>query len=419
MYVPPEEKKPLSKISRWVLRLILVGVFIFLSFLFVVNTISGTGDMQRSGLQQALSDVTGTKVNITKLTQFNVFPQFAIGFEGIDGVGAGIDTGFSIGEFTYAKSFWDWFLNNETSIQKLDIVSFKANAGVFGPQVLEITKAGIVPAKDKAQPYLSAEGLYGTQKFSARFDLAQTQFGIVPGYEIGKGNDFDVRLGDFHAQGKFFFKKNEVHLKDATLSINDGAPIIGEMKIIPVDKAMTGIINFTAGVTKGQLTLTPQKRLQVWKFDRLHLDQAAAENSVWHTIKSSWHELVPPVSKKPETDTEPTRAQISINVLEGALSGEKLDGEFLLQPEGLVGRWKGDLKDQGKIECALLDKKAVSFKAGGDIKNGTLALNEKTGKITYAPAAHSEKLKITAADGKRLNLEKEQGCAELMNVVTP
>ncbi len=419
MYIPQEEKKPLSTISRWLLRLLLVAVVIFLSFLFVVNTISGTGDMQRSGLQQALSDVTGTKVNITKLTQFNVFPQFAIGFEGIDGVGVSADTGFSIGEFTYAKSFWDWFFNNETSIQKFNVVNFRTNPGVFGPQVLEITKAAIIPAQDKSPPYLSAEGLYGAQKLSARFDLVQTQFGLIPGYEIGKGQAFDIALGDFHVTGKFFFKKNEVKLQDVTMRVNGGEPLTGEIKIVPVDKAMTGMIAFALGETKGTLTWTPKKRLQEWDFERFHLDQATGNDLVWHTMRSSWEELVPPVSEKQEEAIEPTRALVTISTLAGMLQGEKLKGEFLLHKDGVVGRWSGSLKDHGQVDCALLDKEAVSLRIDGNLQGGSLSLDKKTGKISYVSAASPEKITLATDDIKRLKLDEDKACSELMNVVTP
>lgn len=419
MYLPPEEKKPRSRAVRWTFRLIIAGIIIFLAFLFVVNTISGTGDMQRSGLQQALSDVTGTKVSITKLTRFNVFPQFAIGFEGIDGVGASADTGFSVGEFTYAKSFGDWFFNNETSIQTLNIAQLRTNAGVIGPQIFEITKAEIIPAADKEQPYLKAEGLYGAQKFSARFDLTQTQFGMIPNYEIGTGKKFEVQLGDFNVTGKLLYKKKEVKLQDVTLRINDSAPVTGDVNVRAVDRNMTVTVNFTAGESAGQLVWTPKKRLQEWKISRLHFDQIVGNGPLWHDIRTSWEELVPPVSEKHDADAEPARALVTVDKLEGALTGGQLKGEFLLKAEGLMGLWQGSLGDQGSIECGVLDKRAVAFKAGASLKNGTLTLNDKTGKIGYTPAKSFEKISVSSGDIKNLKQDKNPACDDLLNVTSP
>lgn len=419
MYLPPEEKKPRSRAMRWTFRLIITGIIIFLAFLFVVNTISGTGDMQRSGLQQALSDVTGTKVSITKLTRFNVFPQFAIGFEGIDGVGASADTGFSVGEFTYAKSFGDWFFNNETAIQTLSIAQLRTNAGVIGPQIFEITKAEIIPAADKEQPYLKAEGLYGVQKFSARFDLTQTQFGMIPNYEIGTGKKFEVQLGDFNVTGKLLYKKKEVKLQDVTLRINDSAPVTGDVSVRAVDRNMTVTVNFTARESAGQLIWTPKKRLQEWKFSRLHFDQIVGNGPLWHDIRTSWEELVPPVSEKHDAATEPARALVTVDKLEGALTGDQLKGEFLFKAEGILGLWQGNLGDQGRIECGVLDKRAVAFKAEADLKNGTLTLNEKTGKIGFIPAKSFEKISVPAADIKNLKQNKTSACDDLLNVTAP
>ncbi len=419
MYLPPEEKKPRSRMTRWIFRLLVVGILIFLAFLFVVNTISGTGEMQRAGLQQALSDVTGSKVSITKLTRFNVFPQFAIGFEGIDGVGASTATGFSIGEFTYAKSFTDWFLNNETAIQVLSISQFKTNAGVIGPQVLEITKAQIIPATASERPYLKADGLYGAQKFSARFDLTQTQFGMIPNYEIGKGEKFEVQLGDFNITGKLLYNKKEVKLQGVTLRVNNNTPVTGDVKVLAVDKAMTITFNFTAGESAGRLIWTPKKRLQDWEFSNLRIDQASGNAPLWHEVRTSWEELVPPVSEKDDPAIDPARAVVAIDKLEGALTGSKLSGEFLLTPAGLTGLWQGNLDGQEVVACGILDKRKVSYKAGTALHSGTLSVNDKTGKIAYERSKSFEKISVTENDVKNLKQGKNPACVELMNVSAP
>lgn len=182
---------------------------------------------------------------------------------------------------------------------------------------------------------------------------------------------------------------------------------------------MTGIIDFTAGPTQGQLTWTPQARLQEWDFKRLHLDQLVADNTLWHAIRTSWEELVPPVSTKEAPASEPTRALVAIETLEGALTGGKLQGEFLIRDEGLVGHWHGDLGDQGKVECGVLNRRAVSLKSGPAPQGGTLALNEKTGVISYKPATEAGKQALSADDIKRLKLDRASACKDLLDTVTP
>lgn len=86
----------------------------------MLNTLSGNGEAQRNGLQQAFSDGLGMPVTIGALNKFNAIPQFYIDMNDIQA--GSIHEGYYLNaeQFVVAFSLFDIFFNKKT-IQEFQI----------------------------------------------------------------------------------------------------------------------------------------------------------------------------------------------------------------------------------------------------------------------------------------------------------
>ena len=80
---PPKQPTVFSKTIKWVFRFVILGIVLVLFFIGSLHLLQGSGDTQRNGLQQALSELTNTIADIKVLNDFQLFPQLVVDASGI------------------------------------------------------------------------------------------------------------------------------------------------------------------------------------------------------------------------------------------------------------------------------------------------------------------------------------------------
>jgi len=80
---PPKQPTAFSKTIKWVFRFVILGIILVLFFIGSLHLLQGSGDTQRNGLQQALSELTNTTADIKVLNDFQLFPQLVVDASGI------------------------------------------------------------------------------------------------------------------------------------------------------------------------------------------------------------------------------------------------------------------------------------------------------------------------------------------------
>lgn len=421
MYLLPENNNDPSPLTRWILRVLFFGIVLTLVFFFIINIISGTGDVQKRGLEQALSDLTGAKVEIGTLQQFNLFPQFIISLEGISGAPGEKHPGFVADRLSFGKSFWDWLLNRASRVQEIEIKGLKTKPGAVGPDSLEIDSLSISKAEAGTPPKLELDGRYGTESFSATLDLGIADSGYIPTYVFGRGESLVARIGDFHLTGRFFIENGGILIDKFSLQTQGRDTLGGSLKFFPEEGKMKLEADFTSLDGDGSLVWDSKTRRQLWHFSKLRLDSVLADDAVWYRLYGAWKKIFPPRSEK-GSGMQPLPLALKIDRIDGAVSAERIEANFIVGTDRIVGMWDGvsggDSVECGVVNAAPSANKTLEGQAatdlGGKVVYLGLVVDPMSGRVSYHKIDGAGSISLSADERRVLDEKKRRQCEKVL-----
>lgn len=183
-------------------------------------------------IENYLSETTGMQSSIGTLNKFTFYPAMALDAENVSfsrrresGVAEEV---VRIGAIRFSIGFWSAALG-KTRFRVLELHDAEMAKGLFLPQDLQVTRAGI----DPAGPALVAEARYGAAPVRLHIDLqGHTGPAGIPSYALAGDAVIDVHLGDIVLKGILNReRKNALHLVLKELCAGDFMPVTGDLRI--------------------------------------------------------------------------------------------------------------------------------------------------------------------------------------------
>lgn len=235
--IKKERKSWYQRLTSWTLRLLVVLVVLTVLAVGMLSLLAGTGDMQRRGLQQAMSQITGMKAEIGNLATLKIGPKIVVevrdvtfkpvlGVEPVEKAGKGksqakeeavrdatqaqsrqqrLVTGpvkASIGRARVELSGWHLLIGSGV-FSRFDLEDLHMDAGLLGGGALKLKSGAIKPAgaRDNADnPAWAFDGSYAGQPLSGAIGLQQDRpgsKGVPASYYLGSTIPLDLILGDY------------------------------------------------------------------------------------------------------------------------------------------------------------------------------------------------------------------------------
>jgi hypothetical protein len=378
-----------SRMLSWFLRLLLLVTVLIAIGLAVLQSLSGTDETHRRGLEQAASEVLNADVKIGELKSFNLIPQFVIEVEKVSGVKRIGKAEISIKHARVAFSFMDLLLKRGV-IEDLQLNGLLATPGFLFPQSVEVTHLGIDDTKEGAAPRISVDAKIGLVPLVGRVDLTRLDRADRPAYRFEENNAADLTFGAFSLKGRFLpSDEGGASMKDTTLSLNGKEIAAGNIHLGGKEKKLLLQIDGKSGASEFSLTRDFQEDSDMWSFRKLSLADITGPNPAWAAALSAWENQIPPQSS-PE-DLGRRKIEVKIDTLDGGLLGKNLEGSFVRKPGKFRGVWRGSLGEE-KVSCGILGltaegnmwKSEYLFReSGGKTYPGQLTIDLEKGVTVY------------------------------------
>lgn len=188
--------------KKWIIRLLLTIIVMIGVLLSGLHLLSGTGDAQKSGLEDAFSKALGGKVRFDKLEKFNIIPQLAVEVSGFHATYDNNLGNIDADQLAFSFSFID-LIRKKHTIDSFDISNMKIEAGTFFDTSVSFGKMGIEPATADKPAEFVALGKFGTLPMELRVDMTEDKDNIPAHYSFGTENDFDMNIGKTYIDGTF------------------------------------------------------------------------------------------------------------------------------------------------------------------------------------------------------------------------
>ena len=430
--LPPEEKKP-SPVAKWIFR-ILLTLCIFIGMgLFGLSILSGTSDAHRHGLEQAMSNIFRTNVRIVELKSFNLFPQFLVDVQDVQGISSTGTGAFFAKRITVAFSLLD-ILRKKGLIEDFQIEDLHFEAGLIGPKELILTSVKIVPAISGASPFVDIKGTYGGTALTASVGLDQLPGRMRPAYRFVPGVPVKLNLGEFSLTGVLGANKDDYQeIKDVSLKLNDEEVMSGAILLKPVDGKFALHISFKLEGSSGLFVYVPSGHHQTLTFDKANLDDFTKDKPLWLKLMQAWHRAITNSdSAKIGNKAGQDQVSLKINELQGAFAGNTIKGEFIYGDEHITGWWSGNLDGihaknekipaSGAVECALvrfapkgeswISDYVITVLPPFSVKS-LLEINEQAGTIKFKTEQVTKGVSVFGEDLSAYSLHREElGLAE-------
>ena len=225
-----------STATSWIIRILLVIVFIVTVGLLMLSTLGGTSDSHRKGLEQAFSDTLKANVEVARIEEFNIMPQLSIKVDGVHGIYQDTKNEFMADKVKIAFSLAD-LATGKSRIEDFQLENFRFSAD--SEYDLQLRYAGIKPGKT---PSFTADGRYGGRKFDMAVSILQDTAGRTA-YYFDKANDISGHYGSLSVKGTATpsVGSNVTIVDD--LKVMSGETILAEGKIIRENKIIKVMLN--------------------------------------------------------------------------------------------------------------------------------------------------------------------------------
>lgn len=187
--------------KKWIIRLLLTIIILCGIFIGGLKLISGTGDTQKSSLENAFSQSTGGVVQFGKLVAFNIFPDLTIEVENFLVSYDGQDGDIHADHINLSFGLFDLLAKNRR-IKDFSITNMTIQKGKLMNEYTVIDSGNIETPSDAA-PYYKVVGKYNNVPMFMTVNMVQASRSIPPSFSFGKENPFTLEIGTTKITGIF------------------------------------------------------------------------------------------------------------------------------------------------------------------------------------------------------------------------
>ncbi len=208
-------------IKKICLVLLICMFIVGLAILGTSQLVSGNGENQKKGLENAFSMALQGTAKITTLHSFNLVPQFNIDVEGLNVEGMPQNGTFSADKLHIAFGLLDLSLGTR-KIEVFAAQNIAISKGIIADAPLAIETAKIVPSEDQktGEKYavFAVKGKIAKAPLSAELSMLAHE-GSRPSYSLDEKNNFFMTLGNVAVKGIYApFKADTKTIGDFHLS---------------------------------------------------------------------------------------------------------------------------------------------------------------------------------------------------------
>ncbi|HOO50213.1 MAG TPA: hypothetical protein PLK94_02880 [Alphaproteobacteria bacterium] len=194
--------------KKWIIR-ILITIIVFCGiFVGGLKLISGTGDVQKGGLESAFGESFGGVAHIGTLEAFNVFPDVTVQTSKLS-----IEYGDSVGDIHaeymgFSFGMIDLLLQNR-HIKDFTIKNMFIVKGRLFNQNVYVRNASIKSLENEPSAF-AASGTYADIPFTFQISMLKDASSLPPSFTFDKENPFEISIGTVKIKGTFtpFAKDN-------------------------------------------------------------------------------------------------------------------------------------------------------------------------------------------------------------------
>jgi hypothetical protein len=196
---------------KWFFRFLLLCVALLALLLLIMNSISGNGDAQRRGLEQAFSDGLKMPVTIGTLNDFNVVPQFKIDAS-LFKIGTANDPLYLMADqIVISFSLWDMLLNEKT-IQEFTIKNAEFMLPFITSETIENSTIQILRPEPVNPARLYLNGKIKEKPVELYLTLQSELTNTHYNYKLAPEEVVILKMGNCKLNGKFIQEQSS-HFK--------------------------------------------------------------------------------------------------------------------------------------------------------------------------------------------------------------
>ena len=197
--------KIISSLLTWIIRLTAVFIILISITLFMLSSMSGKGESQRKGLEQAFTDGLDMPVTIGTLNYFNAIPQFKIDAASFK-AGTKFDKTYIIADqVILGFSLWD-IVRNQKTIQEFTILNADIAMPAITNQKFEKTNIRILQPELTKPARLYLNGITGGHKIELSITMQTRVTNLLNNYYLSDKEIIMAKSGACEING--LFEKN-------------------------------------------------------------------------------------------------------------------------------------------------------------------------------------------------------------------
>jgi len=204
-----ETKREKTKLEKrfWLAFKILLTLFLLFIFgLWMLSAMGGSNDAFKKGLEDYLSQMSGSRAVISRFGEMHFFPELSLtaGQITFEKNVPGEPPAAAIGAVHFSSGFWQ-VMRSRIRLRSLEIHEAYAERGFLGPYALTIRTAMLDTPAD-SPPSLLARGTVDGTAFDLRAEMARH---IGSGYfYLPDDGKIDLSFGDLALSGKGTWRRN-------------------------------------------------------------------------------------------------------------------------------------------------------------------------------------------------------------------
>lgn len=217
------EKKKSNPLIRWLFRLVMFFVVLFVLALIAMNVLNGTGSVQKSSIENIMGDAFNGKGFIKHLNQFSALPYVTLELQDSVVLDKENETKLmmNVDYFAFHTGLINIILKRPT-FRRIEITNFFAAPGTIAEKAIIIDH--VTPVKDSNK--LSVKGQYSQLPFAFTVEMEPLYTGgdLTYGFKLAKESTVEGTIGPLdisfkisNAHGGFFFDALTLKEKDKTL----------------------------------------------------------------------------------------------------------------------------------------------------------------------------------------------------------
>jgi hypothetical protein len=278
--------KIISRLTTWILRLLIIGTVLFFAFVLLTAMLSGNGEIQKSSLEGSFQSFFGRKVKIQTLHTFDLLPTLVADFDGLVVLNdAGDEPVLILEHGRYAHDPLQHFMGGEKIIN-LTVKNLLTAPGYVGPYSLHFASGDFAPLADgvdAGDTTFDIAGNYGGYDLTINFPAVARRHSTVVQYRLAGEKTIRAQLGGVKLTGSLQLPGKAIILDPVTISDDKGmvtgmiAIPLGQpdvtvaFKLMDADSGLTldasallkdHNITVTGTLGADQLSLAPQKLAQ-------------------------------------------------------------------------------------------------------------------------------------------------------------